>query len=89
MKKHKQCQDKDCGVLFTLCPQVFGQTYCSRKVCQQARKKEWNRKRLPLIRTTLITGKTTMLATQITRRRIEIDKKSEIITDQNTRLLQK
>ena len=45
MKKRKQCQNKDCGVLFTPCPQVPGQRYCSRKVCQQARKNEWNRKK--------------------------------------------
>ena len=46
MKKRKQCQNKDCGVLFTPCPQVPGQTYCSRKACQQARKNEWNQKKL-------------------------------------------
>ena len=45
MKKRKQCQNKDCGILFTPCPQVPGQRYCSRKVCQQARKNEWNRKK--------------------------------------------
>lgn len=45
MKKRRKCQNKDCGVLFTPCPQVPGQRYCSRKVCQQARKNEWNRKK--------------------------------------------
>ena len=45
MKKRKRCQHKDCGVLFIPCPQVPTQTYCSRKVCQRARKKEWNRKK--------------------------------------------
>ncbi|MCP4297781.1 MAG: hypothetical protein GY786_19460 [Proteobacteria bacterium] len=45
MKKRRRCQNKDCGVFFTPCPQVPGQTYCSRKVCQQARKNEWNRKK--------------------------------------------
>lgn len=43
MTKRKQCQNKDCGVLFTPCAQVPGQTYCSKKECQQARKNEWNR----------------------------------------------
>ena len=46
MKKRKQCQNKDCGVLFTPCPQVPGQRYCSRKVCQQVRRNEWNQKKL-------------------------------------------
>ena len=46
MVKRKRCQNKDCGVLFTPCPQVPGQTYCSKKACQQARKNEWNRKKL-------------------------------------------
>ncbi len=45
MKKRKRCQNKDCGVLFTPCPQVPGQTYCSKKECQKARKKEWNKKK--------------------------------------------
>ena len=45
MKKRKRCQNKDCGVLFTPCPQIPGQTYCSRSVCQQARKNKWNRKK--------------------------------------------
>lgn len=43
--KRKRCQNKDCGVLFTPCPQVPSQTHCSRKKCQQARKNEWNRKK--------------------------------------------
>ena len=43
--KRKRCQNKDCGVLFTPCPQVPKQTYCSKKECQQARKNEWNRKK--------------------------------------------
>ncbi len=46
MKKRKRCQNKACGVLFTPCPQVPGQTYCSQKKCQQVRKKEWNRKKI-------------------------------------------
>lgn len=45
MIKRRQCQNKDCGVLFTPCPQVPGQIYCSRKECQQARKREWNKKK--------------------------------------------
>lgn len=45
MKNHKRCQNKDCGVLFTPCPQVPGQVYCSRKACQQVRKNKWNRKK--------------------------------------------
>lgn len=45
MIKRKRCQNKYCGVLFTPCPQVPGQTYCSRKECQQARKNKWNRKK--------------------------------------------
>ncbi len=43
--KRKQCKNKDCGLLFTPCPQVPSQKYCSRKECQQARKNEWNRKK--------------------------------------------
>ncbi len=39
MKNHKRHQNIDCGVLFTPCPQVPGQVYCSRKACQQIRKK--------------------------------------------------
>ena len=46
MVKRKRCQNKDCGVFFTPCPQVPRQTYCSKKACQQARKNEWNRKKL-------------------------------------------
>ena len=45
MIKRRQCQNKDCGVLFTPCPQVPGQIYCSRKECQQDRKNKWNRKK--------------------------------------------
>jgi len=46
MKKRRRCQNKDCGVLFTPCPQVPGQRYCSRKECQQVRRNEWNQKKL-------------------------------------------
>jgi len=46
MCKCKRCRNKDCGVLFVPCRQVPGQEYCSRKECQQARKREWNRKKL-------------------------------------------
>jgi len=46
MCKRKRCRNKDCGVLFVPCRQVPGQEYCSRKECQQARKREWNRKKL-------------------------------------------
>ncbi len=46
MCKHKRCRNKDCGVLFVPCRQVPGQEYCSRRECQQARKREWNRKKL-------------------------------------------
>ena len=46
MRKRKRCQNKDCGVLFDPCPQVPGQMYCSKKECQQVRKKEWNRKKI-------------------------------------------
>jgi FtsZ-interacting cell division protein YlmF len=46
MKQRKRCQNKECGVLFTPCPQVPWQKYCSRKECQQVRKNEWNKKRL-------------------------------------------
>ena len=46
MKKRRRCQNKDCGVLFTPYPQVPDQAYCSRKVCQQVRKNEWNQKKL-------------------------------------------
>jgi len=46
MKKRKRCQNEACGVLFTPCPQVPGQAYCSQKECQQARKKDWNRKKI-------------------------------------------
>jgi hypothetical protein len=45
MLKRKRCQNKDCGVLFTPCGQVPGQTYCSSKRCQQARKNKWNREK--------------------------------------------
>ena len=45
MKKRKRCQNKDCGVFFTPCPQVPRQAYCSKKACQQARRNEWNRKK--------------------------------------------
>jgi len=45
MKKRKRCQNKECGVLFTPCPQVPGQTYCSRPACRQARKNKWNREK--------------------------------------------
>ncbi len=45
MKKRRRCQNKNCGVLFTPCPQVPGQTYCSKKSCQQVRKNEWNKKK--------------------------------------------
>lgn len=43
--KRRQCQNKDCGVLFTPCPQVPGQRYCSKKECQRARKRVWNKKK--------------------------------------------
>lgn len=46
MLKRKRCQNKDCGLLFVPCPQVPKQEFCSRKECQQARKREWNRKKL-------------------------------------------
>lgn len=46
MPKRKQCQNKDCGILFTPCPQVPKQKYCSRKECQRARKREWNKNKL-------------------------------------------
>ena len=46
MLKRKRCQNKDCGRLFVSCPQVPKQRFCSRKECQQARKREWNRKKL-------------------------------------------
>lgn len=46
MKKRRRCQNKDCGVLFTPCPQVPGQRYCSQKACQQVRRNEWNQKEL-------------------------------------------
>ncbi len=46
MKKRRRCQNQDCGVLFTPCPQVPDQAYCSRKVCQQVRRNEWNQKKL-------------------------------------------
>ncbi len=45
MKKRRICQNKNCGAIFTPCPQVPQQKYCSRKACQQARKNEWNRKK--------------------------------------------
>ena len=45
MCKRKRCRNKGCGVLFVPCRQVPGQEYCSRKECQQARKREWNRKK--------------------------------------------
>ena len=46
MLKRKRCQNKDCGVLFIPCLQVPKQEFCSKKECQQARKREWNRKKL-------------------------------------------
>lgn len=46
MLKGKRCQNKDCGVLFVPCPQVPKQKYCSKKECQQARKREWNKHKL-------------------------------------------
>lgn len=46
MPKRKQCQNKDCGILFAPCPQVPKQKYCSRKECQRARKREWNKNKL-------------------------------------------
>ncbi len=46
MKKRRKCQNKDCGVLFTPCPQVPEQAFCSKKVCQQVRKNEWSQKKL-------------------------------------------
>ena len=46
MLKRKRCQNKDCGLLFVPCPQVPKQEFCSRKECQQARKREWNRNKL-------------------------------------------
>lgn len=46
MIERKRCQNKDCGRLFVPCPQVPKQKFCSQKKCQQARKREWNRKKL-------------------------------------------
>ncbi|MBW1749682.1 MAG: hypothetical protein JRJ37_03095 [Deltaproteobacteria bacterium] len=46
MLKRKRCQNKDCARLFVPCPQVPKQKFCSRKECQQARKREWNKKKL-------------------------------------------
>ncbi len=46
MQKRKRCKNKDCGCLFTPCPQVPGQEYCSKDECQLARKREWNRQKL-------------------------------------------
>jgi len=46
MCKRKRCRNKDCGALFVPCRQVPDQEYCSRKECQQARKREWNKKKL-------------------------------------------
>ncbi len=48
MQKRKHCRNKDCGELFTPCPQVPSQEYCTKKECQRARKREWNRKKLSL-----------------------------------------
>jgi hypothetical protein len=48
MQKRKRCRNKDCDELFTPCPQVPTQEYCSKKECQRARKREWNRKKLAL-----------------------------------------
>ena len=45
MRKRRRCQNKDCGVFFTPYPQVPGQTYCSKKRCQQARKNKWSKKK--------------------------------------------
>lgn len=46
MQKRKRCRNKDCCEPFTPCPQVPNQKYCSKKECQRARKREWNRKKL-------------------------------------------
>ncbi len=46
MRKRRRCRNKDCGALFVPCPQVPRQEYCSKKECQRARKREWNRKKL-------------------------------------------
>ncbi len=46
MQKRKFCRNEDCRELFTPCPQVPNQEYCSKKECQRARKREWNRKKL-------------------------------------------
>lgn len=46
MLKRRRCQNKECGCLFVPCPQVPHQKFCSRKECQQARKREWNKKKL-------------------------------------------
>lgn len=44
--KWRQCQNKDCGVLFTHCPQVPGQRYCARKECRRAGKRAWTKRKL-------------------------------------------
>ena len=46
MQKRKRCRNEDCRELFTPCPQVPNQEYCSKKECQRARKREWNRNKL-------------------------------------------
>lgn len=46
MQKRKRCRNKDCRKLFSPCPQVPAQEYCSEEKCQTARKREWNRKKL-------------------------------------------
>ena len=46
MVKRIKCCNKSCGRLFIPCPQVPHQKYCSRKECQQARKRAWNKKKL-------------------------------------------
>lgn len=46
MQQRKRCRNKDCGELFTPCPQVPNQEYCSKDGCQRARKRDWNRKKL-------------------------------------------
>lgn len=46
MCKRKRCRNKDCSIRFIPCRQVPEQEFCSRKECQLARKREWNRKKL-------------------------------------------
>ncbi len=44
--KRRRCKNKNCRCLFVVSPRHPNQQYCSKKACQNARKRKWEREKL-------------------------------------------